>query len=337
MTTTARLLSLSVSLLTALALGRPELVAAETAFPGLAQISQAEPAGKPSLHSAAGRFSVMAPLAVQGTPTTTVVEGNTLTWTIASASQGEAFYGVAYTDLSLEALGLGQDAIVEGLQTSPLAAELDWQAIAARGRRVALGDLSGMEYLHLAGDQVSTVRFYLANRRLYAVMASAPDLPSVSQFVESFAIDPLWQPFVSEPGGFTVDLPMAPVASPQQVMVQGTALNWWQFIGYNLYAPGDRYGFAYADVPADVTASAEDLLSAVATQVLTELAVPELATAGTAIALEGHPGQQYMLTQANGKSSVLRLYRVDDRLYGLLGTSRSIVYLDRFLTSFALL
>jgi hypothetical protein len=330
--------ALSLSMLVGLSLGPISQAQADVVSPGQAQTSSpVDLANAQRVHVEDGRFSVQVPVDLQTTPITTEIGGNRLTWTVAQARQGDAFYGVAYTDLSLEALGLGQEAIVEGLKSSPLASEIDWGAMANRGHRVSMGSLSGMEYLHLEGGQVSGVRFYLANRRLYAVMAAAPDLRNVSQFLESFAIDPLWQPFVSEPGGFRVDLPMAPVASPQQVIYQGTPLNWWQFVGYNLHAPDDRYGFAYADVPANVTASADTLLSEVATQVLTELEVPELATNGTAIALDGYPGRQYMITQASGQSSILRFYLVDDRLYGLLGTSRSIVYLDRFLNSFELL
>lgn len=329
----AQIVSLSLSMLAAIALGAPSLAAIEPPLPELAQMPEAEPSGQQQLHSEAGRFSVMAPLEVQVAPTTTTVEGNTLTWTIASASQGASFYGVAYTDLSLEALGLGQEAIVASLKQHPLVKEIDWQAI-ARGHRVSEGELSGLEYMYLEGDRVAAVRFYLANRRLYVVMASSPDLQAVHQFVESFAIDLLWQPFVSEPGRFTVELPMAPVASPQQVMYRGTPLNWWQFVGYNLYAPSDRYGFAYADLPDGVTpTSADALLSEVATQILTELEVPDLSTQGTVTSFNGSPGRQYMLTQ-NGKSSVLRLYLVDRRIYGLLATSQSLSNLDRFLSSF---
>jgi hypothetical protein len=80
---------------------------------------------------------------------------------------------------------------------------------------VALGEIPGLEFTHLEAGKASVARFYLANRRLYAVVASAPDLHGVNQFVETFAIDGLWRPFVSEEGGFSVDLPMAPVFTLQ--------------------------------------------------------------------------------------------------------------------------
>ena len=291
--------------------------------------------GEQRLHSESGRYAVQVPIRLRAATKTTTVSNATLNWTVDQASQGDTFYAVAYTDLPLELLALGQAAVVESLTSSPLAAGVNWQAIANRGQRVTLGDLAGMEYLHLEAGQVSAVRFYLANRRLYAVMASSPDLQAVNQFLDSFAIDPLWRPFVSEAGGFTVNVPMAPVFTPQQVAYQGTTLDWWQYMGYNLHAPDDRYGFAYVDLPNSVaTTNADALLSAVATQVLTELNAPDLAATGTAIALDGHPGRQYLLTHSTGQSYVLRLYLVDRRVYSLLAASKSLNHLDQFLNSF---
>jgi hypothetical protein len=128
---------------------------------------------------------------------------------------------------------------------------------------------------------------------------------------------------------------MAPVFTPQQVDYQGTTLDWWQYVGHNLYAPKDRYGFAYADLPEDLTITDEDaFLKDVATLVLTDLDAPNLATNGTAISMEGMPGREYALTKPNGQSYVLRLFLADERLYGLLATSESLDNLDHFLSSF---
>jgi hypothetical protein len=334
-------LALSITVLTGLTLGTVNRAGAEGVLlvedaaraETIAQTASASDGQR--LHSEPGRYSVQVPVSLQAAAKTTAISGTTLDWTIDQASQGGTFYAVAYTDLPLELLALGQAAVVESLTSSPLTEGVNWQAIANRGQRVTLGDLAGMEYLHLAEGQVSAVRFYLANRRLYAVMASSPDLQAANQFLDSFAIDSLWRPFVSEEGRFSVDLPMAPVATPQQVSYQGTLLNWWQFVGYNLHAPGDRYGFAYVDLPPSVSSSnADAVLADVATQVLTELQVPELTMTGTVIALEGHPGRQYLLTHANGQSYVMRLYLVDRRIYGLLAASKSLNHLNQFLTSF---
>ena len=298
----------------------------------------AQAASAPSLgqrfQSESGRYSVLVPLGTQATRPTTV-NGQTLTWTVSTARQGDTVYGVAYTDLPLEMLAMGQEAVIESLKARPFWAEFDWEALGNRGQRVSLGDVPGIEFVHLAEGRTSVVRFFLANRRLYAVMASAMDLHSANQFVASFAIDDLWRPFVSEAGQFSVDLPMAPVFTPQQVTYQGTTLDWWQYVGYNLYAPGDRYGFAYADLPSSLNPQDPDaLLQAVATLVLTELDAPHLVTQGTVIALGEMPGREYLLTKPDGQSYVLRLYLGDRRLYGLLATSDSLGNLDRFLSSF---
>jgi len=295
------------------------------------------PAANPerAFHGAAGRYSVSVPLDTQADTPVTRVGGQTLTWTVAIARRGGRVYGVAYTDLPPELLGMGGEAVVESLRSRPFFADFDWEALANRGQRVSLGDLPGIEFTQVEAGKASVARFYLANRRLYAVVAMAP-IHEANQFIESFAIDDLWRPFVSEAGQFSVDLPMAPVFTPQQVAYQGATLNWWQYVGYNLYAPDDRYGFAYADLPDElVVQNPDSLLQEVATLVLTELNAPTLATTGTAISLAGLPGREYALTNANGQSYVLRLYLNDRRIYGLLATSTSLNHLDRFLTSFS--
>jgi hypothetical protein len=328
--------ALSFAVLAGLPLVVPYHAQANLLMPQLAQTAaEEEVASGQRVQSDAGRFSVEVPTSLQVAPTTSTVNGTILNWSVSHAVQGETAFAVAYTDLPLDLLALGQDAVIKSLKTSPLIAAVDWQALSTRGHRITLGDLPGIEYLHLDAGQLTAVRFYLANRRLYAVIASSPDLPVVNQFLDSFAIATLWQPFVSEAGGFTVNLPMAPVFTPQQVAYRGKTLDWWQFIGYNLYAPDDRYGFAYVDVPDGMaTTDANALLSEVAIQVLTDLNTPDLAAAGTVIALDGHPGRQYLLTHSNGMSYVLRLYLVERRIYGLLAASQSLNNLDRFLSSF---
>ncbi len=295
------------------------------------------PAANPesSFHDVVGRYSVSVPLDTQADTSVTQVGGQLFTWTVAISRQGGSFYGVAYTDLPMELLGMSGKTVVESLRSRPFFADFDWEALANRGQRVSLGDLPGIEFTQVEAGKALAARFYLANRRLYVVVAMAP-MHEANQFIESFAIDDLWRPFVSEAGRFSVDLPMAPVFTPQQVAYQGATLNWWQYVGYNLYAPGDRYGFAYADLPDDlVVQNPDSLLQEVANLVLTELNAPTLATTGTAISLAGLPGREYALTKANGQSYVLRLYLNDRRIYGLLATSTSLNHLDRFLTSFS--
>jgi hypothetical protein len=287
------------------------------------------------VHSEVGRFSVQVPGELDTITATTEISGDTLTWNIATASQGDNLYAVAYTDLPLEILSLGREAVIHSLQARPFLADFAWQALSNRGQRVTLGDIPGLEFFQLGGSQVSAVRFYLANRRLYAVMASSPDLHRVNQFINSFAIESLWRPFVSAEGRFTVNLPMAPVFTPQQVNYQGMPLEWWQYVGYNLYARNDRYGFVYTDLPDNLAPYNPDvLLRDVATLVLTELGAPKLASTGKAISVDGMPGREYSLTKPNGQAYVLRLFLVGQRLYGLLATSESLDNLDRFLSSF---
>jgi len=331
----SQILGLGLGALVGLSIASVSQAQTATANSRLSQASDPASSDESTVYSESGRFSVQVPITLEATTATTEFSGETLTWNISTAGLGENLYAVAYTDLPLEVLTQGPEAIIDRLASRPFLEGFDWQALSNRGQQVTLGEIPGIEFLELEAGQVSAVRFYLANRRLYAVMAASPDLHGVNQFMESFAIDSLWRPFVSEEGGFTVNLPMAPVFTPQQVEYQGTLLDWWQYVGYNLYAPQDRYGFAYADVPDGlVTDNADAVLENVATLVLTELNAPNLATNGTAISMEGMPGREYGLTKPSGQSYVLRLFLADERLYGLLATSESLDNLDRFLSSF---
>lgn len=324
-------LILSVSLLAIL--GSPIVTLAQSVvWPVQAQ---AAVAGGSEVRSEAGRFTVQMPTAPEATTSTTTVSGDTLTWTIAQAKTPDSVYAVAYTDLPLDVLAMGRDAVIDSLREHPLVQGFDWQAIANRGHRISLGELPGIEFLNVEAGQTSALRFYLANRRLYAVMASAGDLQGVHQFLNSFAIDSLWQPFTHNDGGFRVDLPMAPVFTPQQMPYQGETLNWWQYTGHNLLAPADRYGVAYTVLPNRLQSrSPSAILDEVAQMVLPSIQAETLVGSGSPITLNGHPGQEYQLTTASGQVYVLRFYLVQDHLYSLLATSRSLDNLDRFLSSF---
>jgi hypothetical protein len=331
----SRLLGLGLGVLVGLSIAPMSQAQTSNHSLGLSQDPEPVTRDVPTIHSETGRFSVQVSRDLNASTATTDISGATLTWHLSTAIEGDHVYAVAYTDLPLEGLAMGQEAIIDSLNTRPFLQEFDWQAIRNRGQRISLGDLPGIEFLELDGGQTSAVRFYLANRRLYAVMASSPDLHEVNQFLESFAIDDLWRPFVSEPGGFTVDLPMAPVLMPNQVDYQGNTLNWWQFVGYNLHARVDRYGFAYTDLPDDLrTDDAEAMLENIATLVLTELDAPTMAMNGVSISVNGMPGREYSLTKADGQSYVMRLFLNEQRLYALLATSDSLDNLDRFLSSF---
>lgn len=290
---------------------------------------------EPRYVSEMGDFSVVMPSPPERVIQTNRVGDGTLEWTILAARTEDGAFGVAYTDIPLDLLALGQEAIVESLKTQPLLNDLDWQAIANRGVPVYLDDIPGEEYLHLSEGRFSDVQFYLVNRRLYAIMATSPDLGEVYQFVHSFRVEAFWRPFVSESGNFSVNVTTTPIVTPQQVEYQGMSLLWRQFTIYNLMASEDTYQIAYVDLPDSVSTDAADaLLSNVATTVLESINVGPLSSMGTPIMLQGYPGREYLTTGNNGISYVVRFYLVDNRLYGVMAGSRSVHNLNQFLNSF---
>ncbi|MGD1943512.1 MAG: hypothetical protein ACFB0G_19635 [Leptolyngbyaceae cyanobacterium] len=282
-----------------------------------------------------GRYVVNMPVTPQFATRTTPVAGGLLTWNLAIAEQAEGIYAVAYTDLPLDLLASGQTIVSEGLQDRPLLEEFGWQAISQPGQPISQGNIRGLEFLYFADSRLSALRLYLANRRLYAVMAVSPELTQVSQFMESFRLDSLWQSFVSEAGRFRVDVTMAPVVTTQSSEYQGDRLDWQQFTIYNLMAPADAYQIAYTDLPAGLAAeAAEAMLSNIATSILADLDAEALAGSASTIALQRYPGREYTATTPAGKSYVLRFYLTDERLYGVLAGSQSLENLDHFLSSF---
>ncbi len=141
------------------------------------------PAANPesSFHDSVGRYSVSVPLdtqadtsVTQADTSVTQVGGQLFTWTVAISRQGGSFYGVAYTDLPMELLGMSGKTVVESLRSRPFFTDFDWEALANRGQRVSLGDLPGIEFTQVEAGKASAARFYLANRRLYAVVAMPP-------------------------------------------------------------------------------------------------------------------------------------------------------------------
>ena len=286
--------------------------------------------------SESGRFAINLPLSPDTEIRTTTVPGVTLEWTVSTARLGDSAYAVAYTDLPLEVLALGKDPVLESLQTRPLLEDLNWNAIAERGYAISLNDdIPGMEFLHFAEDRYAVLRLYLANRRVYAVMGSSPDLAGMTQVLESFTVDSLWRPYTSTSGRFQVKAPIAPVITTEQLTYQGDLLSWQQFTFYNLAAREDKYQVSYVDLPPTLRSVDPDiLLQEVANQLFAALEVPELAETGTAIRLNEAPGREYLTTRPDGKSYVLRLFLVGDRLYGVAAGSRSLSNLDQFVNSF---
>jgi hypothetical protein len=62
---------------------------------------------------------------------------------------GSEHYAIAYTDLSIEVLSAGHQAVIASLKNRLLASEFDWNTIAARSHRISLGEIPGREYLRI--------------------------------------------------------------------------------------------------------------------------------------------------------------------------------------------
>jgi hypothetical protein len=282
-----------------------------------------------------GHFRVALPMDAKSHTHQTTIQGGTLTWTVATARQDNTLYGIAYADLPLDELALGYENVIESLRDRPFVDDFNWQAIANRGRRIYLDDFPGREFMYVSQGQVSAMRLYLVNRRVYVVLAAASELTTINQFLDSFAVESIWRPFVSEAGRFSVRVPMAPVVSTQPLDYRGDRLDWQQFTIYNLTAPGDTYQIAYVDLPAGALArGAETIFDDIGRLIAVPLEAEALVDLGVPITLQTFPGREYSLTTASGKSYILRFYLANERLYGVLSGSRAVNNHTQILDSF---
>jgi hypothetical protein len=309
--------------------------AQSTRQPAGVQLGQS---GWQSFTSKEGRFTVQAPLTPTSETTSTTVSGKSLDWQVAKMRNGAELYAVAYTDLPLSVLALGKEPVLESLKGRLLTSDFDWKAIALRGHRISLGNIPGMEYLSLRNGQVTALRLYLVNRRVYGVLAKASTLDQVSQFMDSFQVASIWQPFTSRTGKFTVKVPMTPIVTTEVVKTPNHTFSWSKFEARNLYAKDDTYVVAFADLPPKlVKAGVDTALTEATRDTLTALGIPAMATQGRTISLNGMPGREFMGTTNAGRSLVMRFYLSGNRLYGVFVGSQSLENLDNFLSSFQVL
>ncbi|MGF1460797.1 MAG: hypothetical protein ACFBSG_17440 [Leptolyngbyaceae cyanobacterium] len=287
--------------------------------------------------STAGRFTVALPSDPDLTTQSTPVSNGLLTWQITTARAEGRLFAVAYADLPLDTLVLGKEEIVNSLASRSLIPEIDWQVLTAAGHPVRQGEIPGREFVYTANGQFVVLRLYLANRRVYAAVATSPELEEIGQFMSSFQMDSLWRPFVNEAGGFTVRVPMAPVVTTRPINYRSHALVWQEFTIYNLMAPADAYQIAYTDLP-EVSTEADAIaqIDEIAGLVLAGTEAAGFAANEAPLLLEGHTGREFIAMAGDGRSFILRFYLVDDRLYGILASSRSLENLQTFLGSFQL-
>jgi hypothetical protein len=326
-------LTIITSLCTAIGFALPlqafELIEAHSTEPIL--ISQA-PSWQ-SYGSEEAQFSVQFPNAPETRTRTLPIAEQSTDWTIFRVQDNTGFYAIAYTDLTPETIELGADAVIDSIENS-LTEELDWSALNGRGKPIEVHGYPTREIIGTQNNQLSILRLVLADQRLYAVMSTSNSLENIGQFVNSFTVEP-WQPHVSEDGGFSVNLPMAPDEETETTAWTGRQFNWTVIESRSFTDPNDSYAVAYTDVSTEDLQGGEDaLLEQVGANLVERLQPQAVIESGREISLDGHPGRSFIATTEDGQIVGVNFYLVGQRLYGVGARADDVVNISQFLDSF---
>ena len=283
--------------------------------------------------SSEGQFSARFPGQPETHTRALPIAGQSYDWTIFRLQDGAGFYGVAYTDLTPETIALGAHTVVDSIKNT-LTDELNWSVLSGRGKSKTIDGYPAREIIGTQNNQLSVLRLVLADQRLYVVMSSSEDLAEVGEFVDSFTVQP-WQPYISNEGGFSVDLPLPPSEETESIALGGTEFEWKLIEGRNFTAPNDSYSVGYTDVLSeDLQAGADALLNRVGTNLIERWRAQNVVESGREISLDGNPGRSFVGTTNDGQIIAVRFYLVGQRMYGVGVLSDNIANINRFLDSF---
>lgn len=286
-----------------------------------------------SYNSEEAQFSAQFPSEPETRTRSLPIAGQSTDWTIFRVQDDTGFYAIAYTDLAPETIELGANAVIDSIENT-LTEEFDWSALNGRGKPIEVDGYPSREIIGTQNNQLSVLRLVLADQRLYAVMSTSDSLEHMGQFVDSFAIEP-WQPYVSEDGGFSVNLPMAPDEETEATDWTGQQFNWTVLESRSFISPNDSYAVAYTDVSTDDLQGGEDaLLEQVGGNLVERLQHQAVIESGREISLNGHPGRSFVATTEDGQIVGVNFYLVGQRLYGVGARADDVVNISQFLDSF---
>jgi hypothetical protein len=193
------------------------------------------------------------------------------------------------------------------------------------------------------------VRLYLVGQRLYGLVATSDTTANISQFLNSFEVEPRWESVTSDTGQFEIRLPTTPTSETEQLNLDNKQLTWnflraedVSSVDSSAEAVAEResenlYAVGYADLPSEWNQQdTKNVLSQVAPTLLKRLNLQLLNDSGREIVLNGNPGREFLGIR-DGRIFAIRLYRVEGRVYGLLTVSDEVTDVERFFSSFELL
>ena len=281
-----------------------------------------------------GQFEVRLPGQPETRTRTISIAGQSTEWNVFLIQEDANFYAVAYTDLTPKIIELGANKLIDSIKNN-LAKEFNWSNINNYGKGITVNGYPSRELIGTQNNQLSVLRLIMANPRLYAVMSSSEELENIGQFIDSFTVQP-WQVFVSEEGGFSVDLPMPPTDETESIELGETEFNWKVIEARNFQSPeDDSYAVAYTDVSSeDLQQGADALLERVGKNLIQKIQPQAIIESGKAIVLQGNPGRSFVVATQEDQIAAIHFYLVNQRLYGVGARAEDITNLSRFLKSF---
>lgn len=281
-----------------------------------------------------GQFVVQFANSPETQTRSTNIAGQSTDWNLFTVQEDGNFYGVAYTDTTDEIIELGAKAVIDEIKDN-LANEFNWSIINGYGKVTTVSGYPARELIGTRNNKLYVLRLVLANRRLYAVMSTSDELTKISQFMDSFAVQP-WQVYQSDAGGFRIDFPLSPTDETESIELGGTEFNWQVLEARNLQSSeDDSYAVAYTDLsPDDLQQGADSLLERVGKNLIKKIQPQEIIENGNEIFLNGNPGRSFIVTTKEGQIAAIHFYLVNQRLYGVGARAEDISNLSKFLNSF---
>lgn len=300
--------------------------------------------------STSGLFSLQMP----GTPETetrnTNILGSDRQWQLFHLESEGNQYLAAYMDLSPAEIEQGsQDSLASFKKHILEPLELD--SIDLKGRKIYHQGYPGREFLGIKSDKIVAIRIYLVEQRLYGLLVASDELDEIQRYLNSFQVASIWESFQSQSGNFSVTLPTTPREEQETLVVGEKQLDWKLLRAVDVdyvrilaqnnpvqnVETENLYGVSYTELPEDwQQQDSEALLQKVSSALLNQLNLTTLDNGGRPITLETYNGREF-LGIVGDRIFAVRVYQVEQRLYGLYAVSNQLQHIARFFDSFELL
>ncbi|ELR99478.1 hypothetical protein [Gloeocapsa sp. PCC 73106] len=295
------------------------------------------------IQSEVGLFTIQMPSEPQQQTKTTEILGQVREWQLWQIKEESDLYAVAYLELSPTEIAEGSIDAFTSLKMSILE-PLNLDELNLDGRSIYLNGYPGMEFIGIQSGKIVAIQIYLVGERLYGILVKSDDINIITQYFNSFQVEPFWESVISESGNFEIKLPELPTEETSILPIGEKELIWNLYRATDLTLGASKeeqaeniYGVGYAELPENWNQQERDnLLNRVGISLLERFNLQLLGNSGREITHAEHSGVEFMGIK-NGKIFALRVYEVNNRLYTLFTASNELIKVEKFFQSFQLL